>query len=114
MSVPTMTEQQIAEFEQSVTRLLQARWDTVKITDWAISAASGYGRFWESREHALSVINAKCRELNAEQRRVYNAALAAARRSSRRLQSAFDEIERDPLAFLHKAIGAKSNPRPRQ
>jgi hypothetical protein len=91
--------------------LLQARWDTGKITDWAISAASGYGRFWESREHALSVINAKCRELNAEQRRVYNDALRAARATTR---ASFAEIERDPLAFLHKAIGAKSNPRPRR
>jgi hypothetical protein len=66
---PKMTDAERERFTRDVASLLKARWNTVHIADWAISAASGFGRFWESHKHALSVINEQCRAMNAELRR---------------------------------------------
>jgi len=59
-----MTADQRAKFRRNVIELLKAGWHTGKIADWAISAASGFGRFWNSREHALQECNRLCREIN--------------------------------------------------
>jgi hypothetical protein len=79
--IDKMTDEQRNQFEKHVSALLRARWNTVQIRDWAVSAASGFGRFWESPAHALDVINVQCRRMNAEDRRVYNDAVRSVRAS---------------------------------
>src|SRR5262249_619143 len=64
--IPQMTTGQKEKFEDTVIRLLSVRWTTNKVADWAASAESGYGRFWESPRDALNVINKICRAINRD------------------------------------------------
>jgi hypothetical protein len=64
MDTPFMNAEQRARFRKDASALLHAGWNTGKVADWACSAASGFGRFWQSREHALAECNSICREIN--------------------------------------------------
>jgi hypothetical protein len=63
-----MPDAERAKFRRDAITLLKAGWNTGKIADWALSAASGFGRFWNSREHALQEANTICREINSVRR----------------------------------------------
>lgn len=76
-----MSTDERERFTKHVTALFRARWDTVKIADWAISASSGFGRFWQSHAHALSEINQIARAVNAQTRSLNRQIAAAQRRS---------------------------------
>jgi|SRR5215831_14708000 len=65
---PQMDDLTRLKFRRDVKALLHAHWHTGKIADWACSAASGFGRYWNSREHALCECNAICSEINAVRR----------------------------------------------
>lgn len=66
-----MPDAERAKFRRNVVELLKVGWHTGKIADWAVSAASGFGRYWNSREHALQEANAICGELNSVRRAAY-------------------------------------------
>jgi len=68
LPAPQMDAETRAKFRRDVRALLQAGWHTGKVADWAISAASGFGRYWNSREHALAEANVICREINSVRR----------------------------------------------
>jgi hypothetical protein len=63
-----MPDEVRAKWQQQVVTLLRAGWHTGRIADWSISAASGFGRYWNSREHALQAANAICGECNSVRR----------------------------------------------
>lgn len=63
-----MNNAERVRFKMEVTRLLQAGWNTGKVADWAVGAASGWGKFWNSRQQALEQCNAICREINRVRR----------------------------------------------
>jgi hypothetical protein len=65
---PVMDAATRAKFRRDVISLLRASWNTGDIADWAVGAKSGFGRFWNSREHALQEANTICRELNSVRR----------------------------------------------
>jgi hypothetical protein len=67
-AAPAMPDDVRAKFRRDVLSLLRASWNTGDIADWAVGAKSGFGRYWNSREHALQEANKICREINSVRR----------------------------------------------
>src|SRR5262249_30536898 len=54
---PKMSPDERAKFEKIVTELFNAGKDSGWVADYMLKPVSGFGRYWENRDHALTEIN---------------------------------------------------------
>ncbi len=93
IKVPIMPKTTRVKFAKDVRKLLErCHWKPTRIRDWAISADSGYGRYWQSPEHALEKINEIDEAIKAQNRRIAGAIRSSnAEQRRRERKRAIDE-----------------------
>jgi hypothetical protein len=111
VNVPQMSDDERTAFNKHVDALFKARWTNGQVADWACRNDSGFGRFWESPQHALDTVTARLRVINKQ---IADDDARIMRELNNAQSRTFARIDKDPLAFLIESVGGKSRPRRRR